>query len=181
MYVPPTLCEAASAVHPILVALFSTCRLRNLSRTPRSGPRESPSPGAKESLAVRQVNAFGTILEEIPSRPPTSSFLRPSKASGPCEPQPQPIRTLRISRADTISRPHDWVLLRRYVCILSVNMRTSMILFASCCACHGTADPITIVGIGETAVLECTSIVSGHCAVSKCLRWKTRRDRLPQS
>ena len=83
MYVPPTLCEVASVVHPVSVALFSTCQLGNLSKTLRSGPQESRSLIAKEALATRPAKTFGMILRETPHlhrasipRPSVETFKR---------------------------------------------------------------------------------------------------------
>jgi hypothetical protein len=64
MYAPPTLCEVASVIHPVSVALFSICQLGSLSKTPHSGLQESRSLVAKEALATRQVKGVGSILEE---------------------------------------------------------------------------------------------------------------------
>jgi hypothetical protein len=56
MYAPPMLYEGVFAVHPTSVALFSTCQTGSQLRTPRFGPRESHSPGAKAVPVIRQAN-----------------------------------------------------------------------------------------------------------------------------
>ena len=88
MYVPQMLYEVASAMDPTSVASFSTCRLKSLSRTPRSGLQESHSPGAK--AAIHQIEAFGTILQETPHlhlanilRPSSEAFKRVKPLSTP--------------------------------------------------------------------------------------------------
>ena len=50
-YAPPMLCEVASVIPPISVALFSICQLGSLSKTLHSGPQESRSLRAKEAPA----------------------------------------------------------------------------------------------------------------------------------
>jgi hypothetical protein len=56
MYAPPMLYEGVFAVHPTSVALFSTCQTGSQLRTPRFGPRESHSLGAKAVPVIRQAN-----------------------------------------------------------------------------------------------------------------------------
>ncbi len=65
MYAPQTPCEGVSAIHLISATLSSTYQMASPSKTPRSGPRESPFPGAKEALTTQQAKAFGTIPQEI--------------------------------------------------------------------------------------------------------------------
>ncbi len=55
MFVQQTLCEVASVIHPVSVALFSICQLGSLLKTRHSGPRELHSLGAKAALAARRV------------------------------------------------------------------------------------------------------------------------------
>jgi hypothetical protein len=76
MYAPQTLCESASANHPILVTSSSTCQLVNPSRIPPSGLQEWPFLAAKSTRATRQVKAFGTILREILHPHQASMLLR---------------------------------------------------------------------------------------------------------
>ena len=61
MSVPPMPCEAVSAVHPTSVALFSTYRVANPSRTPHSGPRESHSLEVKPVPAIQRRKTFRPV------------------------------------------------------------------------------------------------------------------------
>ena len=65
MCAPQMPCEGVSAIYLISATSSSTCQTASPSRTLHSGPRESPSPGAKEALATQQVKAFGTIPRDI--------------------------------------------------------------------------------------------------------------------
>ena len=74
MYAPPTLCEVASVIHPVSVALFSICQLGSLSKTPHSGLQESRSLRAKEVLAetFKRVRPVPTPTPV----PPVSSYIK---------------------------------------------------------------------------------------------------------
>jgi hypothetical protein len=67
MYAPPTLCEVASVMHPVSVALFSICQLKCLSKTLLSGLQESRSLEAKEALATRQVKETFRHVRPVPT------------------------------------------------------------------------------------------------------------------
>ena len=92
MYVPPTLCEESSVMHPTSVALFSTCQPGSLSKTRRSGPQESRSLGA---ITMQQVKTFGITLQETPHlhqasipRPSAETFKRVRPVSTPTRVRP---------------------------------------------------------------------------------------------
>lgn len=73
MCAPPMLCEVASAMRPVSVALFSIYQMGSLSKTPHSGLQESRFLRATEALAEnsRRVRAV-----PIPTLvPPVSSYI----------------------------------------------------------------------------------------------------------
>ena len=160
MYVPPTLCEVASVVHPVSVALFSTCQLGNLSKTLRSGPQESRSLIAKEAPAMRPTKTFGTILRETPHlhrasilRPSAETFKRVRLVSIPI---PAPPASLFIVNQYSISSEKQGT--TALVCLyISVKKRRLTALFTSCRACHSTAE--LIARVTETSVHGYTPVI----------------------
>lgn len=160
MYVPQMLCEVASVVDPVSVALFSTCQPGNLLKILRSGPQESRSPRAKEALAVRLAKTFGTILQETPHLR-RASILRPSAET---------FKHVRLASILTPVPPDSSYTMNRYsissakpgttasVCLYTIlKKRRLTTLFTSCRTCHCTADLIT--GVTDTAVHGYTSII----------------------
>ena len=97
MYAPLTLCEVASVMHPVSVALFSICQLGSLSKTPHSGPPESHSLGTKEALATRQVKGAGSILEEAPHLHKTGELQLSAETFRRVRPVPTPTLVLPVS------------------------------------------------------------------------------------
>jgi hypothetical protein len=155
MYVPPTLCEVASVVHPVSVALFSTCQLGNLLKTLRSGPQESRS-----LIAMRPAKTFGTILRETPHlhrasilRPSAETFKRVRLVSIPI-PVP-PASSFIVNQYSISSEKQGTTAL---VCLyISVKKRRLTALFTSCRACHSTAE--LIAGVTETSVHGYTPVI----------------------
>lgn len=97
MYALLMLCEVASVMHPVSVALFSICQLGSLSKTPHSGPQESRSLGAKEALAMRQVKGVGSIPEEAPHPHETSVLQLSTETFRRVSPVPTPTRVPPVS------------------------------------------------------------------------------------
>jgi hypothetical protein len=144
MYVPPTPYEVVFAVHPTLVALFLTCQLGSQLRTPRFGPRESHSPGAKAALVTQQRVFKRVKLLSAPTLvPPKFSHI--------------------MNRSNTSSVKRD---ITASVCQCAIcRARRSMMLSASCRPRHGTPDLVDSC-VTEPAILGCAPIVSRHSSVS---------------
>ncbi len=104
MCVPPTLCEVASVMNPVLVALFSICQLGCQLKTQRSGLQESRSLGAKEALTMRRFKRVGPILQEVPHIR-KASVLHPSA---------EIFRRVRLVSTPTLVRPVSSFTKNRY-------------------------------------------------------------------
>ncbi len=157
MYAPQTPCEGVSAIHLISATSSSTCQMASPSKTPRSGPRESPFPGAKEALTTQQAKAFGTIPQEIPHPhqanthlPPVEVFKRVRQASIPTL---VPLDCSYITNRYSISSTKPGI--TALVCLSFVYKQSFLWLMTvrvSRRACHGATDPSNINNIKATVL-----------------------------